>query len=312
MLFKYFYGFVFIFTLAMLNKVIAQKVIPLYKEKIPNSKNVIDEEISEYGADSILRISKIARPALTVYLAPDEKATGTAVIICPGGGYWFVSFGHEGVDVAKRFNEMGISAFVLKYRLPDENTMINKEIGPFQDAQKAIQLVRKNFRKWRINTNRIGIMGFSAGGHLASTAGTRFNESYIINNKQISLRPDFMILAYPVISFADSIAHIGSRDQLLGKEPTAEKIEEYSNELQVSLQTPPTFLVHAKDDDAVSVKNTLNFAQSLKKNNVPVEMYLYEKGGHGFGMNNPTSQIKWMDIVEQWLNKMKFIGNDSR
>jgi dipeptidyl aminopeptidase/acylaminoacyl peptidase len=118
-----------------------------------------------------------------------------------------------------------------------------------------------------------------------------------------------MILAYPVISFADSIAHLGSRNQLLGKNPSAKKIKEYSNELQITPQTPPTFLVHAKDDDAVSVKNTLNFAQTLKKNNVPVEMYLYEKGGHGFGLINPKSEFKWMDIVEQWLKKIKLIGN---
>jgi acetyl esterase/lipase len=177
-----------------------------------------------------------------------------------------------------------------------------------QDAQKAIQIVRKKAKKWRINTKRIGIMGFSAGGHLAATAGTHFKKSYITNNN-INLRPDFMVLAYPVISFTDSTAHFGSRDQLLGKNPTAEKIKEYSNELQVTPQTPPAFLVHAKDDDAVSVKNTLKFAEALKKNNVPVEVYLFEKGGHGFGMNNQRSAIKWMDIVEQWMKKMKFIEN---
>ena len=291
----------------MQNKAIAQTVISLYKEKIPNAKSVIDEEISELGADNILRISKISRPALTVYLAPEEKATGTAVIICPGGGYWVVCSGHEGDDVAKRFNEMGVTAFVLKYRLPDDNTMINKETGPLQDAQKAIQLVRRNAKKWRINTNRIGIMGFSAGGHLASTAGTHFKNSLITNHKNVNLRPDFMILAYPVISFTDSIGHIGSRDQLLDKNPPGEKIKEYSNELQVTPQTPPTFLVHAKDDHEVSEKNSLNFAQALKKNNVPVEVYLYEKGGHGFGMNNTSSEIKWMDIVEQWMKKMKLM-----
>ncbi len=309
MLPKYICQSIFIFTMVILNTAIAQTVIPLYTDKIPNSKSVIDEEVSESGADNILRISKISRPTLTMFLAPKKKATSTAVIICPGGGYQINAFGHEGTDVAKRFNEMGVTAFVLKYRLPDDNTMINKETVPLQDAQKAIQLVRKNAKKWRIDTNRIGIMGFSAGGHLASTAGTHFKKSYIANNKHVNLRPDFMILAYPVISLTDSLAHIGSRDQLLGKNPPAEKIKEYSNELHVMPQTPPTFLVHAKDDDGVSVKNTLNFAQELKKNNVPVEIYLYEKGGHGFGMNNPGCEIKWMDIVERWMKKMGFIEN---
>ncbi len=298
----------FTFTLIMQEEAITQTVIPLYKDKIPNSKNTVNEELSELGADGILRISNISRPTLTVYLAPKEKATGSAVIICPGGGYGIIAFGHEGTDVAKRFNAMGVTAFVLKYRIPDDNTMVNKETAPLQDAQKAIQIVRRNAGKWRLNANGIGIMGFSAGGHLAGTAGTHFNKSYISNDKQINLRPDFLILAYPVISFTDSITHTGSRDQLLGKNPTAEKINEYSNEFQVTAQTPPTFLVHAKDDDAVSVNNTLNFAQALKKNKVPVEVYLYEKGGHGFGMNNPTSEIKWMDNVEQWMKKMKMTG----
>src|SRR5206468_6802609 len=145
-----------------------------------------------------------------------------------------------------------------------------------------------------------GIMGFSAGGHLASTAGTHFQHAYIDNPNQTSLRPDFMILVYPVISFTDSIGHIGSRDQLLGKNPTPEKIREYSNELQVTPQTPPTFLVHAKSDDVVNVKNSIQFADALKKNGVPVEVYLYEQGGHGFGMNNKTSSVRWMDLVQQW------------
>jgi len=147
-------------------------------------------------------------------------------------------------------------------------------------------------------------MGFSAGGHVASTSGTHFNKSYISNTKQINLRPDFMIVAYPVISFTDSIGHIGSRDQLIGKNPSPEKIKEYSNELQVTKKTPPTFLVHANDDNGVNVQNSLQFARVLTKNKVKNEVYLYEKGGHGFGMNNPTSEVKWMDKVEKWLKKI--------
>ncbi len=283
----------------------SQKVIPLYKDAIPNSRKTVNEETSKYIEDSVFNISNVSRPTLTIYLPSKEKATGIAVIIYPGGGYWVVSAGHEGADVARRFNEMGIAAFVVKYRLPDNKTMINKEIGPLQDAQQAIDVVRSHAKKWHINKNKIGVLGFSAGAHLAATAGTHFKTSYINNKSRINLRPDFMILVYPVISFTDSIGHIGSRNQLIGKNPSEEKIKEYSNELNVTPETPPTFLVHAKDDNAVSVKNSLEFASALKKNNVPVKVYLFEKGGHGFGMNNKSSSVKWIDLAEPWIKSLK-------
>jgi acetyl esterase/lipase len=288
--------------LLFLLKAQSQTVMPLYTGTIPNSKPGPDRETVEYSkADHILIIGKISRPTLTVYLPPKGKATGAAVIICPGGGYWIVAAGHEGADVAKRLNESGIAAFVLKYRIPDDSTMINREVGPLQDAQRAIQIVRSRAREWGIDPHRIGIMGFSAGGHLASTAGTHFNKSYIDNPQHISLRPDFMILAYPVISFTDKIGHVGSRDQLIGKNPSPEKIKEYSSEMQVTNQTPPTFLVHAKDDNGVPYANSLVFADSLKQHGVPVKVFLYDKGGHGFGLINKTSQVRWMDICVDWL-----------
>lgn len=285
---------------------VSQTVISLYRDSIPNSKEVVDEEKTDTAGDGILRISKVSRPTLTVYFPPKEKATGAAVIICPGGGYRILAAGHEGHDVARRFNEMGVAAFVLKYRLPDDQTMINKEIGPLQDAQRAIQFVRENAKKWRIDESKIGIMGFSAGGHLASTAGTHYGKSYIDNPNKISLRPDFMILVYPVISFNDSIGHTGSRENLLGKDAPVEKIHLYSNQSQVTANTPPTFLVHAKDDP-VKVQNSLVFADALAKNKVPYRIYLYEKGGHGYGMNNPTSDVKWMDLVEQWMKEKDWL-----
>lgn len=281
----------------------AQEVFHLYDDTIPNSRPVADEEVTEITPDHILFITKITHPSISVFLPPKEKASGTAVIIYPGGGYGGVAAGHEGYDVAKKFNEMGVAAFVVKYRLPSDQSMINKEIGPLQDAQRAIQLVRQRAKEWNIKENRVGIMGFSAGGHLASTAGTHFNKAVIDNKTHISLRPDFMILVYPVISFSDSIGHIGSRDNLLGKNPSPEKIREYSNDLQVTPQTPPAFLIHAKNDDAVPVQNSIHFYEAMKKNGVPAEIYFYEKGGHGFGLNNPTSKVKWMDLVNQWMKK---------
>lgn len=281
----------------------SQKTIPLYPGTIPNSKPVKDKEHSEISPEGILIISSITRPTLSIYLPPKEIATGKAVIVIPGGGYHIVAGSHEGTDIAKKLNEAGITAFVLKYRIPDDSSMVKKEIGPLQDAQRAIQIVREHAKEWALNPKQIGVMGFSAGGHLASTAGTHFQKAVISNKNQINLRPDFMVLVYPVISFTDSIGHIGSRDNLLGKKPSPEKIKYYSNELQVNAQTPPSFLVHAKDDDAVPVQNSIEFYNALKKNKVETSMYLYEKGGHGFGLNNSTSQVQWIDMVIDWIKK---------
>jgi len=294
-------------ALPVMTKLTAQETITLYEKKVPNSKPIINREKTETGKDGILRISNVSEPQLLAFFPPRDKANGTAVVICPGGGYGILAFSHEGTDVAKVFNEWGITAFVLKYRLPDDSIMEQKETGPLQDAQRAIQLVRLGAKKWGIDKNKIGIMGFSAGGHLASTAGTHFNNAFIQNVKNTSLRPDFMILLYPVISFTDSLAHMGSRNNLIGKNPTAEKIKYYSNELQVTRQTPPAFLVHAKDDGGVKVQNSIAFYDALQKNGVASEIHLYEKGGHGFGMNNKTSEDKWMDWLQAWLKKNKFL-----
>jgi acetyl esterase/lipase len=223
--------------------------------------------------------------------------------VVPGGGYSIVAKDHEGDQVAKKLAGLGYTAFVVKYRIPDDRWMINKEIGPLQDAQRAVQYVREHAPEYNIKTNRIGIMGFSAGGHLASTAGTHFNKSYIPNAKNTSLRPDFMVLLYPVISFTDSVTHVGSMEQLLGKNPTREKRVEYSNELQVTPETPPTFLVHAKDD-WLNYRNSVLFSDALEKNNVEHKLYLYETGGHGFGLNNKTSDVKWIDLIDEWVRKL--------
>ena len=278
----------------------SQTVIPLYKGDIPNSKPAKDDEKSEQS-NGILIISKVSKPTLSIFLPPKEKATGTAVVIYPGGGYWIVAAGHEGTDIAKRFNEMGVAAFVVKYRIPNSETMINPEIGPLQDAQQAIKIVREAAKEYNIDPNKIGIMGFSAGGHLASTAGTHFDQAVIPNTNNTNLRPDFMLLIYPVISFTDSLTHMGSRDQLIGKNPSIEKIKEYSNELQVNSKTPPTFLVHASDDDAVKPQNSIAFYLALIKNHVAAELHLYENSGHGFGLNLKNTNEQWMDRCKNWM-----------
>jgi acetyl esterase/lipase len=281
---------------------VAQTVMPLYRDSVPNSRPGPDEEKSEMQKDGILIISKISRPMLTLFLPPKDRATGAAVIICPGGGYWVEAAGHEGADVAKKFNEWGVAAILLKYRIPNEQTMIDRSIGALQDAQQAIKVTREHAVEWNINPSRIGIMGFSAGGHLASTAGTHFNHALIPNPNQTSLRPDFMLLIYPVISFQDSIGHIGSRDQLIGKRPSQEQKDLYSNELQVTDQTPPSFLVHASDDPAVNPNNSIDFYLALLSHKIPAELHLYEHGGHGFGMHLPGSKEEWMERCRNWMD----------
>jgi acetyl esterase/lipase len=283
------------------SKMNKQTVIKLYEGPIPNSKPFPNEENARYEGKGILIVSKVSIPTLTVFLPPKEKASGIAVIICPGGGYTNLAMGYEGTEVAQRFNESGIAAFVLKYRIPNDQTMVRKEIGPLQDAQRAIMLLRTRAKEWGINPKRIGIMGFSAGGHLAATAGTHFGKQEIPNPDHISLRPDFMVLAYPVISFSAGLAHTGSENNLLGKNPSPEKINAWSNEMQVTDQTPPAFLVHAKDDDAVPYQNSTVFADSLGKHHIPSEIFLYEKGGHGFGMTNNTDPRLWMDHCIEWI-----------
>lgn len=298
------------FTLALLSSFAlaaeAQTEIPLYKT-IPNSIPSANKERSETDKAGIVRTYDVSQPTLTIYLPPAKKATGTGVIVVPGGGYGLLAIKHEGHDVAKALNDMGIAAFVLKYRLPDDSIMTDPSIGPVQDAQRAIQIVREKAKEYGIKSNRLGILGFSAGGHLASTAGTHFDTNYIDVSRKTNLRPDFMVLIYPVISFTDSLMHKGSRTNLIGKNPSAEKIKTFSNDQQVTAKTPPSFLVHAKNDKGVVIQNSRQFYAACLKHHVPAELYEFEEGGHGFGLINPTSDVKWMDLLKIWLQKNKFL-----
>ena len=281
------------------------ETLPLY-DTIPNSKPSVNSEKSSTN-EGILIVRNVSIPSLTIYRPAKTKDNATAVIICPGGGYGVLAAGHEGSDVAKALNEWGIVCFVLKYRLPDEKIMNQKSIGPLQDAQRAIQIVRTNAKKWNIDPDKIGIMGFSAGGHLASTASTHYTSPVIENPSKTSLRPDFSVLIYPVISFTDSIGHMGSRTNLIGENPAEYNIRKYSNELQVNGQTPPAFLVHAIDDDVVKVGNSVHYYEALIRNNVPAELKLYPNGGHGFGMHNATTSDNWMNWLKSWLKTNRFI-----
>jgi pectinesterase len=277
--------------------------IPLYKEVVPNNKPVVVKETA-ITRDNVTRISKVTNPTLTVFRA--QKPNGKAVIICPGGGYSILAFDKEGTRVAEEFNRWGITAFVLKSRLPDDSVRIDRSLAPLQDAQQAIRLVRQQAKEFGIDRNKIGIMGFSAGGHLASTAATHFNfKADENNNDTTSVRPDFAILIYPVISFDTTIFHRGSRNNLIGTNPTKEKTDFFSNELQVTTTTPPSFLIHSADDGTVPIENSVRFYQACVKNKVPVEMHAYPKGGHGYGMYNKTTDDNWMERLRNWLNSIK-------
>ncbi len=292
------YTIAFILSVFIMHVVQAQETLQLYPKKIPNSKPAPDQEKHEVRDNGTEIISAISIPTITVFI-PKTQRSRMAVIIFPGGGYHVNAIKHEGVDIAKKFNDWGVTAFVVKYRIPNDATMVNKEIGPLQDAQQAISFVRQNAGQWNIDPNAIGIMGFSAGGHLASTAATHFSKP-VIDTKG-SVRPDFLVLGYPVISFSDSIGHRGSRDALLGTNPSKEKVIEYSNELQISSDTPPTFIFHASDDKVVLPANSIRFFEGLLRKGVAAELHIYERGGHGFGMDNPTSDEKWMNTLRNWL-----------
>jgi acetyl esterase/lipase len=276
---------------------------PLYADGVPNSKPAPASYVQKLDKDWMTRVTV---PTLTPYFPASGTANGAAIVIFPGGGYSGLSMENEGSNIAAAFNKFGVTAFVVTYRLPSDDIMVDKTIGPLQDAQQAVLLVRKNAAKWGIKTDKVGIIGFSAGGHLASTEGTHFDKVLVDDKEGISVRPDFMVLLYPVISFGP-MAHVGSRESLVGKTPSPEVIDLYSNEKQVTANTPPTFLVHAEDDDVVPVENTLMFYDALLKAKVKAEMHIFEAGGHGFGLNNPKTKDKWIDWCKNWLEENKFI-----
>jgi acetyl esterase/lipase len=289
----------------MSSRLHAQMVLDLYTH-IPNSKPCAEKETYTKGSD-IGRVSHVTRPTLQLFLPQVPNKAASGIIICPGGGYSVLAIDHEGIEIAKTFNAMGIAAFVLKYRLPDSSCMVNKENVPLMDAQQALKIVRENAAKWKIDTSKIGVIGFSAGGHLASSLATHFNENVLSNPNHTSLRPDFAVLLYPVISFKDSITHKGSKDNLIGKSPSPALVHRFSNEEQVTSQTPPSFLVHAADDDVVPVANSISFVEALVRNKVPAELHLYQNGGHGFGLHNKTTTDEWIERFKNWLTKNNFL-----
>lgn len=264
----------------------------LWKGSPPDSK--YDKQVKEHtitGNDGIVRYHNVTKPTITVYPANSNQETNPAIIICPGGGYKVLAWNHEGTNVAEWLSNNGITAIVLKYRLPDAAIMENKSLGPLEDLMQALQLTHDNAEKWKINPEKIGVMGFSAGGHLAGSGST-----LLLKNKNIS--PDFSILVYPVITMKEPYTHTGSRVNLIGLNPSDDLLNTFSLENQVSKNSPPTFLVHADDDEGVMVENSLAFYKELRMNGVRAEMYIPNKGGHGFGLKGD-----WMDLCLSWLKR---------
>jgi acetyl esterase/lipase len=287
-----------IFSLLLIDQASSQEVVPLYTGKVPNSISVKSGEILG-GGGGIKFVRNVSIPSMSVYLPDSSQSDGSAVIIFPGGGYYLEAYEIEGIQIAQALVGHGIAAFVVKYRLPTDSTMVEKSIGPLQDAQQAIKVVRERAGLWRLNYNKVGIMGFSAGGHLASTAGTHFDRAVVPNKENISLRPDFMILVYPVISMTDKLGHMGSRNLLLGEHPSDSLIDFFSGEKNVTTNTPPAFLIHAEDDKGVDPDNSIEFFEALRGHDVPAELVIIPKGGHGFAAN--VSPEKWMQPVMNWM-----------
>jgi acetyl esterase/lipase len=285
-----------------------QKVINIWTGDIPGAIKCPEYKVVIDSDQYWTRVRNISIPTLDYYPALSDKSNGTAVIICPGGAYKALAYRHEGYQVAAWLNSLGITAFVLKYRLPNDSIMIDKTVGPLQDAQEAIRLVRRHAREWNITPNKIGVIGFSAGGHLASTISTHFNEKVYDVNDSTSARPDFSLLIYPVISMDTMITHRGSRDNLLGKNPNRDLVRRFSNDLQVNEHTPPAFIVHSMDDRVVPVQNSINYGLALNKFDIPAELHIYETGGHGYGLGrSDDTESSWPEACKKWLKARGFL-----
>lgn len=276
------------------------EVIQLWSDTIPNAiKNSEFKEIEIIKDSVVYSLEQVSRPTLTVF--KPENPNGIAIVIFPGGGYHHLAIKKEGYQVADWLNTLGITAFVLKYRLPSDAIMKVKSIGPLQDAQKALRYVRRNAYIWDLDENNIGVMGFSAGGHLAATLSTQYDKKIYKVEDNTSAKPDFSILIYPVISMKDEITHQGSKTNLLGETPPEQLVEDYSNETQIDANIPITFLVHATDDKSVPVENSIQYYLGLKKYNVPIEMHIYETGGHGFGLGKEETAHSWTRACNEWI-----------
>jgi acetyl esterase/lipase len=279
------------------------QILPLWEGDPPNYRETGEETI--WDTTDAVRILMVRKPDIAVYLPSRAHSTGEGVVICPGGGYRRLAYDKEGTDIARWLNSRGIAAFVLKYRLPESQNNIIPHLSPLMDAQRALRLVRYNAEAWNIDPGRIGIMGFSAGGHLASTLSTQFDTGDLSSTdpvEQVSCRPDFSVLIYPVISFDNRITHAGSKRSLLGENPEEDMVTYYSNEKQVTDETPSAILIHSDDDRSVPVENSIVYYKALRAHGIPAEMHIYPYGGHGYSLAIGKGHLStWPDRVIEWI-----------
>lgn len=289
----------------MISCVQAQEFIPLWpagKKPNFNGKTVTDTMYNE-------RIWRVGTPGVYAFVVPKQENTGSAVLICPGGGYERLSHLYNGFNLARWYNSIGVSAFVLIYRLPHQQDLQQRELAPVQDAQRAMRLIRSRAGAWNIKTDKVGVMGTSAGGHVAAMLGTHLEDESAIGDSldARAYRPDFMVLLSPVISMG-RYAHPGSKRNFLGPDTTRAMIERYSNELQVSATTPPAFIVHALNDSTVKVQNSLLFYEALLEKKVNASLHIFPQGGHGIRLDaNPGSTDLWLELLELWLKETGWV-----
>lgn len=276
------------------------QTLTLWPNEIPG--NITDEDFEVRTLRNVeIRYNRVCKPSMDLFLPENITSPTGAVVICPGGGYGGLAYSHEGIWLAQAFNRLGLAAAVVKYRLPDDRVMTERHKRPLQDVQRAMQIMHIHAREWNIDPDRIGVMGFSAGGHLAASVSTHFKDILVDQATQDQVKPDFSILVYPVISFAPGLMHQGTRNNLIGKDASEAQTNYYSNEKQVSEDMSPVCLVHATDDTGVKVENSLVFFEALREKHVPVELYLIDQGGHGFGLRPGRATNRWFKSVESFL-----------
>ena len=291
--------FLFLFSASIF--VNGQEVLNLYKDgKIPNSIKTDNTEIIENGI-----AKNVSIPQLLVYKPKIENSNKTAVLICPGGGYSVLVMGRA-IEIAEELTKNGATAFVLKYRLPSDKWIKDKSIAPIQDAQMAMQVIREQYKKWDIDPNKVGVMGLSAGGHLAASVSYLYDNNFTGKNQNINLRPDFSLLMYPVITMDTTFAHMGSRTSLLGANPTMIKQELFSLEKNIKSEAPPTLILHANDDKTVPIENSHMLYEALRANKVPVDMHIFSSGAHGFNMG--IAKNRWLSLCIEWLSANDYLN----
>ncbi|WP_200975595.1 alpha/beta hydrolase [Echinicola sp. 20G] len=277
-----------------------QETFPLYPKGAPHTKMLLDKDQIGNGG----RVEKVAIPQIIIYKPQKDNNNGKAILICPGGGYGILAIQHEGHQIARWYSERGYTAGVLKYRLPQEDLVTESWNVPLMDAEEGIRFMRKNANKWHFDKNKVGILGFSAGGHLASSVSVH---NHPAEGKNPSSKPDFSILIYPVISMDTTITHQGSRHNLLGDKLHTDLETYFSNETQVDENTPPAFLAHAWDDKGVVAENSIRYSKALHEHGVKTELHLFERGGHGFGAGNSKDHgnaSKWLELSDAWIQDL--------